>query len=82
MITSRGWDEYVKLAQRYLESGNLDEDEYDYKMAIGNNTATARDSVLEGQQDWAQLLESALVKDQPIPWLGHTFRRFNSWALC
>ena len=81
MITSRGWDEYVKLAQRYLESGNLEDDEYDYKVVIGNNTAAARDSVLEGQQDWAQLLESALAKDQPIPWQGRTFRRFNSWYL-
>ena len=81
MITSDGWDEYVKIAQSYLESGKLEEDEYDFKVVIGNNTATARDSVLEGQQDWAQLLKSALVKDQPIPWQGHTFRRFNSWYL-
>ena len=81
MIASDGWDEYVKIAQRYLESGNLEEDEYDFKVVIGNNTAAARDSVLEGQQDWAQLLESALAKDQPIPWQGRTFRRFNSWYL-
>ena len=81
MITSIGWDEYVKLAQRYVESGNLEKDEYNYKVVIGNNTAAARDSVLEGQKDWAQLLESALVKDQPIPWRGRTFRRFNSWYL-
>ena len=81
MIAAEGWDEYVKFAQRYLRTGTLREDEYDYKIEIGNNTAAARDSVLEGQQHWAQLLESALVKDQPIPWRGRTFRKFNSWFL-
>ncbi len=81
MIAADGWDEYVKFAQRYLRTGTLEEDEYDYKIEIGSNTAAARDSVLEGQQHWAQLLESALVKDQPIPWRGRTFRKFNSWFL-
>ena len=81
MIATDGWDEYVKFAQSYLKTGNLEEDEYDYKKAIGNDTAAARDSVLEGQQHWVQLLESALVKDQPIPWRGRTFRKFNSWFL-
>ncbi|MCY4082579.1 MAG: AAA family ATPase [Caldilineaceae bacterium] len=79
MSNSKRWDIYVSLAKIYLDTGNLEYDEYDYKMEIGSNTASARDSVLSEKSDWNRLLGDALVKEHPIPWRGYTFRNFEKW---
>ena len=81
MNSSERWDAYVRLAQKYLDTGNLDTDEYAYKLEIGKNTASARDAVLREVKDWAHSLENALEKEQPIPWRGYTFRKFNQWYI-
>ena len=47
MASKEKWDTYVKLVQEYLNTGTLDEDEYNFKLDIGTkyrSGAQSRDS--------------------------------------
>ena len=48
-------DEYVKLPQKYIVSGGLDEDE-GFKLVIGKNFAKAREAVLKDANDWIEIV--------------------------
>ena len=72
------WDEYVRLARKYLETGNLDEDEIDYKRTIGRNTEAARQAVLDNDDNWADLLKKALRPNHPVSW--RALYDFNQWC--
>ena len=51
------WDEFVRQAQAYVDTGNLEEDEIDYKLVIGRKLAEVREAVLAGRDDWATPLK-------------------------
>ena len=40
------WDEFVNQAQKYVDTGNLEIEEIDYKVVIGRKLAEAREAVL------------------------------------
>ena len=46
------WDKFVALAQAYVDSGRLEEEEITYKVKTGQNLAAARESVLAGVDGW------------------------------
>ena len=48
------WNEFVKRAQEYHDTGRLDEEEIDYKLATGSKLAMARLAVTEGAGGWEQ----------------------------
>ena len=50
------WDEFVKQAQAYVDTGNLEKDEIDYKLVIGRKFAKAREAALAGRDNWADLM--------------------------
>ena len=81
MDSGERWDAYVKLVQNYLNAGTLDEDEYNYKLEIGANTATARNAALSGDGNWGDLLSSALIPEHPISWRGYVLPNFNQWCI-
>ena len=81
MGSEEKWDAYVRLAQDYVRTGNLAEDEINYKLDIGSNTAAARKAVLNGDDGWAALLRSALISEHPIPWRGYVLPNFNQWCI-
>ena len=50
---SRNWDEFVRRAQAYIDTGRLGREEIPYKLETGQRLAAARESVLNGTDDWA-----------------------------
>ena len=60
---SNPWDEFVRSAQEYSDSGRLASEEIDYKREIGRKLAAAREAVLSdqsGADSWSDLLKAAL----------------------
>ena len=55
------WEEFVRQAQAYDDSGKLQEEEIDYKLVIGRKLSDARAAALAGRDDWASLVRSGLV---------------------
>ena len=55
------WDEFVRLAKAYIDTGRLEEEEIDYKLEIGEKLAVARNAVISGADNWPQLLKKALT---------------------
>ncbi len=66
----RNWDEYIKSAKDYFDRGTLESDEIGYKVAMAQDLATARNAVLNGDQDWRERLNHAIRSRQghPISW--------------
>ena len=54
------WDDYVSKAQAFVDAGQLDSQENNYKVKIGRKLGEARDSLLKGADDWVGLLKSGL----------------------
>ena len=54
------WDDLVRRAKAYVASGKLGPEETDYKTDIGNRLADAREAVLNGQEDWSDLVKKGL----------------------
>ena len=50
------WDEFVRQAQAYVDTGNLEKQEIDYKRVIGRKLADAREAALADSDDWADLM--------------------------
>ncbi len=72
------WDRYVKKARNYIEMGNLESDEINYKKEIGENTALARQAVLDDDDNWVELLKRALRPNHPVSW--RALYDFNEWC--
>ena len=47
------WDEFVRKANEFIVSGELEEQEVEYKLELGCEFAKARKSVLSDADDWA-----------------------------
>ncbi len=59
-FTSNPWDEYIRLASKYLETGQLWGQELGYKYHIAQKLAAAREDVLDGADDWAESVKSGV----------------------
>ena len=66
------WEEFVKRARTYVDTGKLEIEEIGYKVAISRKLAEAREAVLAGRDNWAALLKSALNPNEA---------NFISWRL-
>ena len=75
--THTEWDEYIRRAQRYFNTGLLDSEENDYKIELGRELAMARQAVIEGEPEWASLLKKGLPSGNPITW--RTKADFSDW---
>ena len=69
-------DEYMKLSQRYIVSGRLDEGEIDYKTDIGRHLEKTRQAVLRGDPNWPALVEGAF-KNNLVRWA--TSKALQTW---
>ena len=58
---SNPWDDYVRRAQAYINTGKLDSEEIDYKLEIGRKLADARQAVLSEADDWRTLVKIGFV---------------------
>ena len=58
--TSNPWDTYLRFASDFLHSGKMWEDELKYKYEIGRKLAAVREAVLDGADDWADLVKDGV----------------------
>ena len=54
------WDEFVRRAQQYVDTGRLGRDEIPSKLETGRRLTTAREAVIAESNDWAELLRRGL----------------------
>ena len=77
------WDEFVRRAQEYVDTGQLESEENDYKRKIGEDLSATRDAVLTGADNWHDLLKDALRPSAMYRDLGisQTYvRDFKNWC--
>ena len=70
------WENFVQRAQEYVDTGQLDMQEINYKVAIGRRLSSAREAALNGGGDWAELVKRGIGGN-----LIHNVQqsRFRSW---
>ena len=73
------WDRYVRRAQEFIDTGNLDYFENNYKRETGCKLLAARRAVLNGDAGWAVSVKSALRPNQPIAW--RNLDDFHQWCI-
>ena len=54
------WDRFVWKAKAYVATGRLDVEEIDYKLAMGERLAEAREAVLGDADDWASMVKRGI----------------------
>ena len=54
------WDDFVRRAKEYLDSGQLEADETGYKVDIARRLAEARRSVLNSDDNWSNLVKRGI----------------------
>ena len=54
------WDEFVRRAQEYCDTGQLDAEEVEGKLDIGRKLAVARQAVLDETDSWADLVKTGI----------------------
>ena len=74
------WDEFVKRAKDYVDSGRLESEEIDYKSEMGSDLATSRRAVLSGATDWHELLKRALTTRAGHPTAWTLQSDFTAWC--
>ena len=57
-----GIDDYIKRAQPFIESGRLDAEEMEYKLATVGEIGAVRDLALAGDSAWPGMLSRALLE--------------------
>ena len=76
---SNPWDELIKGGRVLVDSGRLQLDEIDYKLEIAQRLSMARKAVLEGSENWADLVKAGLPNrpGSPLSWqLADSFRKW------
>ena len=71
------WNEFVSRGKKYLDAGNLETEETNYKLEIGQKMVEARNAVRSGTSGWQILLREALRPEHPVTW--RTLSDFSSW---
>ena len=74
------WDDFVRSAQDYLDSEELDSAENDYKIAIGQKVAEARAAVLARSDDWSTRVIGSLVGSDNNLVHRVQLARFRDWV--
>ena len=74
------WEEFVRLANEFIDSGNLKELEVDYKRNLGREFADARKAVLDNAQDWVSRLRVGLRSRPGHPMTWRTIDDIKKWV--
>lgn len=57
----QAWDGFINRARAFVEAGEVDSQENDHKIEIGQKLEQARTAVVSGANDWADLVKSRLI---------------------
>ena len=74
------WDEFVRRARAFYDTGELDSGEVNYKLEIGGKLSEAREAVLAGAGSWPELLKGALKTNEVnfVSW--RLISNLNQWC--
>ena len=81
MPNASPWDEFVSLAQAYVETGQLDSEEIDYKLDFAGKLAEVRKAVVTGADNWATLLKRTLADKNANPIHFIQASDLNRWCV-
>ena len=70
------WDEFVRRANGYVDSGRLESEEIEYKIEIGRKLAEAREAVLAGAEGWGSLVKGGMSGNLIYPIEQSKFRHW------
>ena len=70
------WDEFVRRAQAYVDTGKLQEEEIDYKVEIGRKLSEVRGALLDERNDWADGIKGGFA-DNLVYFVSQA--RFLDW---
>ena len=73
------WDVFVRDAQAYIDTGQLEREEIGYKLEISRQLAAARDAVVSGANNWSNLLKIGLASRPGHPLSWQAAGTFESW---
>ncbi len=69
-------DTYIRRAQAFITSGQMDDDEIDYKVKIGQQLGEARMAVLDRSANWREPVKSGIASNLIHP---VTIAKFRDW---
>ena len=71
------WDDFIRRAQEYVDSGRLEREETVYKRSVGRDYANARELVLQASDQWTDAIRRANPRN-----LLHRMSRikFTNWT--
>ena len=70
------WDEFVKRAQAYVNTGRMERDEIAFKLEIGQKVAAARKAVLTNDDAWDGLVKKGISSNLIYP---ISLAQFGDW---
>ena len=71
------WDAYIQCAKDWLETGDLEQSEINYKTEIGIELSEARKAVLENADGWANLVKQGVNSGGLVHFTVKS--NFNRW---
>ena len=71
------WDEFVKSAREYVDTDQLDIEENDYKIEIGQRVAEAREATLAQSSNWVGLVKNSITSNLIHP---VEIAKFRDWV--
>ncbi|MCY4622813.1 MAG: AAA family ATPase [bacterium] len=72
------WDELIRSAREFVDTGRIDRVENDYKIQIGQQLAEAREAVLTASDNWQDLVKTRIPVGNPIHYT--TGIKFRDWV--
>ena len=74
MVEGDPFDDYLRHAQGFIDSGQIDAEEMKYKLEIVADLGRARDAVLSGDSEWPALVRKGLINNNLSHWsYGYPF---------
>ncbi len=74
------WDEFVRKANKLIDSGELEKQEVEYKLELGCEFAKARKSVLSDANDWSDRLKDGLANREGHPMTFYMRDDLRKWV--
>ena len=60
LSASDPWDEYIRIASEFIDTGRMEGWELSYKFEIGQKLVKAREAVLDDGDNWASLVKTGI----------------------
>ena len=74
------WDEFVRRARQYVDSGRLESEEIEYKAEIGRRLVAAREAVLANSDDWGRLVNAGMINSNNNLIHYIQISKFHDWV--